>query len=300
MSAHGPRQRTIEYRHRVQQVIDDFKDYWPLTLRQVYYQLVAAGTIENNRNSYQKLSRNLSQARLDGSVPWEALEDRARSFFDLRGWHDDQQFIQDQVEEFLRGYRRDLLQSQDEALEIWVEKDALSQVCYRAAAPYSVPIVVARGFASTSYKHECRQRVLANAEAGKPTRILYFGDLDPSGWAMLPSMMDTLHDDMGLGDLVMGVRCALTVEQVSEYDLPRNPEALKGSDPRTPKYRKQFGNLAVELDALPPPVLEALVRQSIEDHLEMDLLEAERERHHLDQQRIGALRQEILDVVADQ
>jgi len=300
MSKRKPRQSTLEYRRQVQGVIEEFRDYWPLTLRQVYYQLVAAGVIENNRNSYQKLSRNLSQARLDGSVPWEALEDRARSFFNLRGWHDDQHFIQDQVEEFLCGYRRDMLQSQDEALEIWVEKDALSQICYRAALPYSVPVVVARGFASISYKHECRKRVLANAEAGKPTRILYFGDLDPSGWAMLPAMMDTLRDDMGLTDTVTADRCALTLEQVSEYNLPRNPEALKKTDPRAKKYCKRFGDLAVELDALPPPVLEDLVRKSIENHLDMDRLEAERQHHDLDQQRISAMRQKILDVVAEQ
>ena len=47
--------------------------------------------------------------------------------------------------------------------------------------------------------------------------VLYFGDLDPSGWEMLPAMMETLQNEMKLGDLVVGERCALTVEQVNAF-----------------------------------------------------------------------------------
>jgi len=50
----------------------------------------------------------------------------------------------------LDDYRRDLLQSQDVAPELWVEKDALSDICHRAAKPFCVPVIVARGFSSIS------------------------------------------------------------------------------------------------------------------------------------------------------
>jgi hypothetical protein len=294
------RVETQQYRDAVIAVLDDLRDYWPLTLRQVYYQLVASGTIENNRNEYQKLSRNLSAARLEGAVPWAALEDRARSMHEVHAWEDRDEFVESTLAHFLRHYRRDLLQEQDEALEVWIEKDALSSVCYRAAEPYCVPVVVARGFASTSYKHECRLRVVRNAKRGQKTHILYFGDLDPSGWEMLPAMMNTLQLDMELGELVQATRCALTQEQVSQYNLPRNPDALKASDPRAKKYMKQFGNLAVELDALPPATLQSIVRCAIERRLDMELFAKAVAKQEEDVRQLGEYREQVLDLLDQQ
>src|SRR4029077_1657950 len=69
----------LAYVERVNQTLSGLRDYWPLTLRQVYYQLVAALFIENNEEQYKKLSRILVKARLSGLVTWDALEDRARS-----------------------------------------------------------------------------------------------------------------------------------------------------------------------------------------------------------------------------
>jgi len=67
-------EKSLETVHAVQNIIEELNDYWPLTLRQIYYQLVAALIIENNISQYQRLSRLLSQARLKGLVPWEAME----------------------------------------------------------------------------------------------------------------------------------------------------------------------------------------------------------------------------------
>jgi hypothetical protein len=183
-------------------VIDGLRDYWPLTLRQVYYQLVAAGMIMNCRNAYGMLSRTLAKAHLDGLVPWEALEDRSRSLLNSGGWCDRNAFVDSESSDFLIGYRRDLLQGQRQRPEIWIEKDALSRVCHRVAMPYCVPVIVARGFSSVSFLNEARDRINQTAEAGQLTKILYFGDLDPSGWAMLPAMQETLVNEMGCDGLV--------------------------------------------------------------------------------------------------
>jgi len=282
---------------RVEVVLDNLKDYWPLTLRQVYYQLVAAGDIENRRAAYQKLSRVLVQARLDGHMPWEAIEDRTRSVLDSAGWDDAARFVADQTDDYLAGYRRDLLQSQDEVPEVWVEKDALSHVCHRAAFPYCVPVIVARGFSSVSYLHDAAQRIRRNARQDRGTVILYFGDLDPSGYEMLPAMMFTLEDEMGLQGWVEGVRCALSPEQVEQHDLPTNPDALKLTDSRARKYIDRFGNLAVELDALRPDVLESLVRGSIESRLYLDRLQAEQETEAVERDRLAHLREKVVALI---
>jgi hypothetical protein len=70
---------------RVTEVVDEIKDYWPLTLRQIYYRLVAAGDHENTRSKYNDLSKLVKQMRVDEKLPWDVLTDRARSMSDKRG-----------------------------------------------------------------------------------------------------------------------------------------------------------------------------------------------------------------------
>jgi hypothetical protein len=49
-----------------------------LTVRQLYYQCVARGWIENNEREYQKIIRLLTDAREAGLFDWAAIEDRGR------------------------------------------------------------------------------------------------------------------------------------------------------------------------------------------------------------------------------
>jgi hypothetical protein len=289
----------MTYLEPVRRVLENLWDYWPLTLRQVYYQLVAALVVENKEVEYKKLSRMLVKARLDGLIPWEALEDRARATLHSGGFWDKSHFIAKELNGFLAGYRRDLLQSQDVALEVWVEKDALSHVCHRAAFPYCVPVVVARGFSSVSYLNECRRRVKGNTAAGKRTVILYFGDLDPSGWEMLPAMLTTLQGEMGLGEQVEGKRYALVPKQVGDYSLPQSIDAMKDTDTRTPKFKAMLrkagypDTLAGELDALPPATLEGLVEGAIRENLDLSRFETERQRQETECQALDELQGQV-------
>jgi len=49
-------------------VVNDLADFWPLTLRQIYYQLVSQLAIQNRLGAYKRLSRVLSNARIAGQV----------------------------------------------------------------------------------------------------------------------------------------------------------------------------------------------------------------------------------------
>ena len=50
-----------------------------LTLRQLYYQHVARGLIENIGREYARLGNRVVNARLAGLIDWDAIEDRTRS-----------------------------------------------------------------------------------------------------------------------------------------------------------------------------------------------------------------------------
>ena len=105
------------------------------------------------------LSGLLKWARVGGYISWNDIEDRVRTFHQLIGWDDSGQFIRQEAKQFLTGYRRDLLQTQEKLLEIWIEKDALSTVFTKVAKPYTVSVVVCRGFSSVSFLKDYKDRL---------------------------------------------------------------------------------------------------------------------------------------------
>ena len=52
--------------------------YHPMTVRQVYYQLVSRQAIKNARNEYERVGRAIVMARREGMIPWTWIEDRLR------------------------------------------------------------------------------------------------------------------------------------------------------------------------------------------------------------------------------
>jgi hypothetical protein len=67
---------------KTQNIIDQAHEileaYHPMTVRQVYYQLVSRQVIENNRSRYQAVSNALVDARLEEIIPWDWIEDWLR------------------------------------------------------------------------------------------------------------------------------------------------------------------------------------------------------------------------------
>ena len=58
-----------EQAEKILEVVEELQDYFPLTLRQVYYRLVAAEAIKNTRSRYTDLSKVIKQMRLDNMLP---------------------------------------------------------------------------------------------------------------------------------------------------------------------------------------------------------------------------------------
>ena len=254
----------------VQTVLVELEAYKPLTLRQIYYQLVSREVIENKNTQYNMLSQLLKWARLDGFVAWRDIEDRVRAVHSNEGWEDEETFFDAHFENFLTGYRRHLAQTQAAYVEVWIEKDALSRLFSTVTRKYCVSTVVCRGFSSVTFLQSYAKRVAYHEQQGQRPVMLYFGDFDPSGEEMFISMGTTLRDELNIEALRME-KVALTLGDIKEYRLPHDPRALKHSDPRASRYVALYGALAVELDALAPDVLERKIRTAIEEEFDMDL-----------------------------
>lgn len=253
--------------NKVKDILEELKEYKPLTLRQIYYQMVGKAFIRNNLSQYTMMSNLLKQARIDGYVNWEDMEDRGRVYHDLTGWENSDDFIESEQKYFLRGYKRDLIQTQGKYIEIWIEKDALSSIFIKVARNYTIPVVVCRGFSSISFLNNFKERL--SFQGDKEAVMLYFGDFDPSGMAMLTAMETTLRDELDVSN-VRFKRVALLEEDITKYKLPNNPDALKETDSRAKKHLEVFGALAVELDALSPDVLEEKIKFAIEEEIDIE------------------------------
>jgi hypothetical protein len=244
-----------------QAIIKVIKADRPMTVRQVFYQLVTRGVIEKTEAQYQQtVIRLMTEMRLDGSLPYSWVVDESRRMRITRTFDN----IQDALAHTAKFYRRSALQQSDDYLEIWVEKDALAGVMWDPASEYDVPLMVSRGMPSITFLHGTAQAINRAARAGKESYIYQFGDHDPSG-VLIPQTIERRLEEMceRLDCPSPYVeRVALTEEQIEQYNLPTRPTKRDGN-----RHAKDFEGDSVELDALPPRLLRQMVTEVIERHI---------------------------------
>ena len=252
----------------INDILNDFESQgYKLTLRQLYYQLVSKGIIPNSVAEYGKIGNVVSRGRLAGFIDWNMIEDRLR-IPQSRGHWDNPKHI---IEAAARSYYQARWKNQDNYIEVWCEKDAVSNiiepVCYR----WDVTFMANRGYSSQSAMYEASRRIHHAQTENKDIKIIYLGDHDPSGIDMTRDIKDRLG-------IFLNFRCvsfedvdriALNMDQVEEYNPPENP--AKVTDSRFQGYADIYGYSSWELDALEPKVLENLVENKIKDFINPDL-----------------------------
>jgi hypothetical protein len=250
---------------KAKEVIEELKQYKPLTLRQIYYQLVGKGYIDNNPSQYIYLSKLLKFARIDGLIEWEDMEDRSRVIKNNEGDQDKQSFLKYEYRNFLLGYRRDFMQTQENYIEVWIEKDALSSIFNPICIEYGINLVICRGFSSTSFLLDFKERISTHSG---PIKILYFGDFDPSGMEMIPAMETTVKDEMKLEQDIEYIQIALTKKDCK--GLIQNPDSIKAGDTRAKKFIEEYGEHGYELDAMSVEKLTSKLKEAIEENIDLD------------------------------
>jgi hypothetical protein len=259
---------------------------YQLTLRQLYYRFIATdgfpesrrdpalGTKNTERN-YKWLGDLVSKARVGGMIDWRHITDRGRvTAGGDGGWDGPESMLRSAA----RGYTITKWDGQPEYLEVWVEKDALSEVIEQVAGRWDVTSFACKGSPSTSAMHDAALRLRAEERQGKKTTVIYLGDHDPTGIDISRDIQARLT--LFWSDAVVD-RIALNWDQITD-DLPPSP--VKVTDSRTSGYIEQFGtDECWELDAMEPQALDALIEAAILTHLDTDLRQAridqeERER----------------------
>jgi hypothetical protein len=224
----------------------------PMTVRQVFYQATVHGLVEKTEAGYTKVQTDLVLMRKAGVLPYAWLADSTR-------WQrrpNTYSSIEDALKETARFYRKRLWDNADSYVEVWLEKDALAGVVEPVTSQYDVPLMVARGYASLSFLHSAAEQI---AKLEVPAFIYHLGDFDPSGVNAGEKIEQTLREMAPDADITFE-RIAVTEKQIREWDLPTRP--TKMTDTRS----KNFGDISVELDAIPPDSLRALVEHHILEH----------------------------------
>jgi hypothetical protein len=252
-----------------------------MTVRQVFYQATVRGLAEKAETGYDKVQNDLTVLRRAGDLPYDYLADNTRWQRKPRTFNGVGEALRDTA----LFYRKSLWADADSYVEIWLEKDALAGVIYPITSAFDVPLMVARGYASLSFLYTAADFI---GDLDIPAFIYHLGDFDPSGVNAGEKIEQTLRE-MAPEAEIHFERIAVTHEQISAWDLPTRP--TKTSDSRS----KDFGEISVELDAIEPNQLRALVQETIEQHLPADQYRVLKEAEESERELLTSLIRTTLD-----
>lgn len=243
-----------------------------LSLRQLYYQLVARDYVPNTVQQYKTVGSLVSDARQAGLIDWEMIEDRGRDTVSVSHWDSPA----DIIEAAARSFRIDKWEGQRYHVEVMVEKDALSGVLLPVCRRLDVSITANKGYSSSSTMYEIGRRLRKKfTEEEKMIAIVYLGDHDPSGIDMTRDVRERLlmYSELnGIGSDFKVKRLALNMNQVEEWKPPENP--AKTTDSRFESYAAKFGQSSWELDAIKPDQLAELVEDAVLEFRDEDKWQA--------------------------
>lgn len=264
-----PQSRTLVLLDQVKEVLTEYDEYLPLTIRQVFYRLVGRHGYGKTELAYNRLCETMNRARRAGHIPFSAIRDDGVSRFDPNCWASVDQVLRT-IAGMANRYNLDRQTGQPVRLIVMCEAGGMAQMLARAVDEYGVPVMSSGGFDSLTAKYNLAREL---AEYGK-TEILHIGDLDPSGEHIFSSLAQDIQQicaDLEAVQVPTFTRLAVNSAQVIEMGLPTAP--AKKTDKRS------FEGETVQAEAIPPDLLIKIVRQAVidrqDEEIRADLLDQE-------------------------
>jgi hypothetical protein len=238
------------------EIYDIIDAYNPMTVRQVFYQLVTRDLIGKTESEYKNtVCRLLAKMRRDGALPYHWISDNTRWMRKPRTFSSVEQMLRVSK----RTYRQAIWDNQEDYVEIWLEKEALAGVLCEVTEEWDVALMVTRGYPSLTFLHTAAEVIAAKE---KPAHLYYFGDHDPSGVDIDRFVEESIRRIAGDGIELTFKRVAILPEQIQQYGLQTRP--TKKTDSRS----KNFEGESVEVDAIDPHSLRELCTDCIEQHID--------------------------------
>jgi hypothetical protein len=251
----GRSQRSLDL---IKAMHDIAEESQPITGRGVGYKLFSMNLIPS-MDQMPGVYRLLKLAREEGTIPWEWIVDETRELEQTATWNDPDAYMRATA----RDYQRNFWEQQPERVEVWSEKGTVRGLLQPVLDEYGVGFRVMHGFGSATILND-----VAQSDDHYPLTILYVGDFDPSGLWMSERDIPERLERYG-GDHISAERIALLRADCTL--LGRKPAfnvKEKSKDPRAPWFRKTYGQLCWELDAMDPNDLRSRVEEEINLHIE--------------------------------
>jgi hypothetical protein len=294
-----PQKRTEALLADIEAVLEEYRSYLPLTVRQIFYRLVAKGYPKSESFYKTSVSDVCARARRSGRISFSAIRDDGvsrRGGETLLCYQSPQEYYASK-EELYNHYHRSWHADQPAHVSVLCEAEGMVPMIGRAVADYRVEVASSSGFDSLTVKHDLFQDALGRYEEfGQSTVLLHLGDHDPSGVSVHESMAEDLEAfcrDHGQEGLIELRRVALRPEQIQRLGIVTRPEDVKPSDSRSRTFLARRLAPAAQLEAIPPETLSVVVRQAVENALDLDVLRASQEQERRERGQV----QEKLDEV---
>lgn len=291
----------------VQVTTDYYEKYGATSDRKIFYLLlnmpgllrndVRKTPFENSDECYQDVTDLLTRLRLDGSIPFKAIEDETRPVVIWDTHRHVRTFIDRELENFLSGYWRDLLQSQPNHVELLVEKNTVANALRPIAAKYRIPMTSGRGYSSLPPRKGMVDRFRASGE--EKLIVLVVSDFDPEGQDIPNAFGLSLRDDFGIeADKLVIIKAALTHQQTQELDLHEGQFAKEDSS-RYQRFVDAYGDRCWELEAVPTDTLRDIVEGTIQRTIDMKTFHREVEIERQEQGELNEHRRRVREALAD-
>jgi hypothetical protein len=280
----------------LQVVLRDLADYWPLSVRGVHYRLLNYRFVRgilwphrdkpgfgspqelpyaNDAGSYGATSDLITRLRLDGTIPWKALDDFTRPLEEFFHFRDVREFVRWEIDNLFDCYHRTLLQSQPNYIEVICEKNTVFHMVKEVTRKYQIPTSSGRGYNSVDPWHDLHERY---RKSGKERLlVIILSDFDPEGQRIPQVAGQTLCRDFGVPrDKLAIIPAGVTKAQIDKYNLPTNNWAKESSSLWDWFVKRNGGdNRVYELEALAPENTLADLDEVIRKVLDVRLFNAE-------------------------
>jgi hypothetical protein len=271
-----PRQKSLVLLAQIEAIIAVYD--MALTIRQIFYRLVARYFYEKTEPAYKNLAELLNKARRARRIPMEAIRDDGSVNYYPRFYRDADDFLKS-LRDDIAGFRLDRQKGQRCRLVVMCEAVGMAPQLYEITERYGIPVLSSGGFDSTTDKHRLGEEW---ACADPPVCVLRIGDYDASGASMHMALMeDVIAFAQAYGGNVEFVQVAITPEQARSRNLPSAPP--KETDKRVIHFTDTE---TWQAEALDPADLARILEDAILERLDYDvylavLAEEEKIRHVL-------------------
>lgn len=302
--------RKGEFLQAVKNVVYDLREYWPLTVRQIHYNLLNDPPLtqtpkrskfdlehfryRNTKSSYDKLVNLLTPARYAGEIPMQAIDDPTRPKLWQPGYGSLSEFLQAEVDGFLTGYHIDKQLEQPRHIEVLGEKGTLFGILKPVCQKYYIPLSLGKGYSSVPVFREISRRF---RESGKPRMtLIVVSDYDPEGLDLADDAIRTLRDLWSIP--IDYHRVGVNREQIELHNLATDFNPAKETSSRLQSFIKKTGGTETwEVESLPPDYLRSELESAIRANMDMQIFEKITERESDDAGQLHAIREQLLQIL---